>query len=72
MSRKKPIQELPRRDDEAIDRAQESSDAEAGELSFDDLPFAKRARPGEAPFVHELQKRAESSVNEPAARDTVD
>ena len=61
-----------RRDDEAIDRDEDSADAEAGQLSFDDLPFANPTGSGRAPFVRELQKRAETSVHEPAAADATD
>ena len=67
MSQREKNQEPPRRDDEAIDRDEDFSDAEAGEFSFDDLPFANPTGSGRAPFVRELQKRAETSVHEPAA-----
>ncbi len=72
MSQREPNQEPPPRDDEAIDRDEDSSDAEAGELSFDDLPFANPTGSGRAPFVRELQKRAETAVHEPAAADATD
>ncbi len=62
MSQRGPIREPPR-DDRNIDRSEASSDAEAGELSFDDLPFAGPARPDEVPFVHKLQERAENSAD---------
>ena len=72
MSQREKNQEPPRQDDEAIDRDEDFSDAEAGEFSFDDLPFANPTGSGRAPFVRELQKRAETSVHEPAAADATD
>ena len=72
MSQKEKIPEPPPRDDRNIDSSEASSDAEAGELSFDDLPFAGPARPDEAPFVHKLQERAENAVNEPSAESAAD
>ena len=71
MSRQGPIRESPR-DDQNIDRSEAPSDAEAGELSFDDLPFARAAEPDQAPFVHELQERAEQASHQPSAENTVD
>ncbi len=71
MSQQEKIPESPR-EDRNIDRSEASSDAEAGELSFDDLPFAGSARPDEAPFVHKLQERAEAAVNEPSAENAAD
>ena len=71
MSQQEKIPELPR-EDRNIDRAEASSDAEAGELSFDDLPFAGPARPDETPFVLKLQERAEAAVNEPSAENAAD
>ncbi len=62
MSQQGPIREPPR-DDRNIDPSEASSDAEAGELSFDDLPFAGPAQPDEAPFVHKLQERAENAAD---------
>ena len=72
MSQREKNPEPPRRDDEAIDRDEDFSDAEAGEFSFDDLPFANPTGSGRAPFVRELQKRAETSVHEPAAAAATD
>ena len=72
MSQREKNQEPPRRDDEAIDRDEDFSDAEAGEFSFDDLPFANPTGSGRAPFVRELQRRAETSVHEPATADATD
>jgi hypothetical protein len=66
MSQQGPIREPPPQEDRKIDSAETSSDAEAGELSFDDLPFAGRARDGKAPFVHKLQERAEGAIHAPA------
>ena len=67
MSQREKNQGPPRRDDEAIDRDEDSAEAETGQLSFDDLPFANPTGSGQAPFVRELQKRAETSVHKPAA-----
>ena len=72
MSQHEPIREQPRRDDESIDRAEESSDVEAGELSFDDLLVAKPEPPDEAPFVRKLQERAETALDEPSAEAAAD
>jgi len=65
MSQQGPIREPPPQEDRKIDSAETSSDAEAGELSFDDLPFAGRARDGKAPFIHKLQERAEGAIHAP-------
>jgi hypothetical protein len=54
------------RDDESIDRGEDSSEIESGELSFDDLPLTKPQRPDATPFVHELQKRVQAALHEPA------
>ena len=72
MSQQEEIPDPPPQEDRNIDRAEASSDAEAGELSFDDLPFAGPARPDEAPFVHKLQERAENAVHEPSAENAAD
>lgn len=69
MSQQGPIREPPQ-EDRKVDSAEASSDAEAGEISFDDLPFAGRARDDEAPFVHKLQERAETASHDPAAQNT--
>ncbi len=71
MSQQGPIRESPR-DDRNTDHSEASADTGAGELSFDDLPFAGPAPPGQAPFVHELQERAEQASHEPSAENTVE
>ncbi len=67
MSQQGPIRELPP-DDRSTEHSETSSDAEAGELSFDDLPFTGSAPPDQAPFVHELQERAEKAGHEPSPK----
>jgi hypothetical protein len=70
MSQQGPIREPPPQEDRKIDGAETSSDAEAGKISFDELPFAGRGRDGEAPFVHKLQERAESASHAPTEQNT--
>ena len=67
MSQHDRIEEQPGRDDASVDRADDSPDTEAGELSFDDLAMPAPGQREETPFVHELQERAGSALDEPAA-----
>ena len=71
MSQQRPIRESPP-DDRNTDHSEASSSTEAGDLSFDDLPFAGPTPPDQAPFVHELQERAEQASHEPSAENTVE
>ncbi len=71
MSHQGPIRETPP-DDRNTDHSETSSDAEAGEISFDEVPFAGAARTDQAPFVHELQERAEKAGQEPSPKNAAD
>ncbi len=72
MSQHDRIEEQPRRDDNSVDRAEDSSEIEAGELSFDDLARPAPGQREETPFVHELQERAGSALDEPTAGEVPD
>ena len=65
MSMNGPIRDNAPPDEERAGRPEPESEAQAGELSFEDLPLAKPRRPDETPFVHKLQERVQAALQEP-------
>ena len=63
MSQHEQVPEPPRGKESNEPREASRSEPE-GELGFDDLPLAGKGRAGQTPFVHTLQKRAGSALDQ--------